>query len=264
MLLADFKAIMKIDNQINDLHTRIATLYRTRATYIDGAQIPAPARPTFSLGLEAFADESLDKYANWADKQYAALKALWAQYDVRIPAKKQLQTKLKKAEVVIQKLVAAHPEYTGKFEVMLVPPAAILNTQTIDALRMRQSIFRLGDHFDNAIVSKDVSKAWRVLVVYGGVDGLNFGDAKNILDTKAYKMAGFDMRALGIREYMAFSLQSDFAVDTKAWSLLLKGSKSTDAKVVSVACVNGIYRYEIDDIQGLGDESFRPAVEIKA
>lgn len=268
MLLADFKAVLKIDDQIDDLQNRLNALYSTRARYIDSARLPAQQQvstpiSTLSLGLEAFAAPTSTNKTKWLDGQYGALKAIWTSYGLTIPSKKTLTPRLSNAKQILDKLATNHPELAGKFDIVLVPPTALLNEQSIATLRLQQPLLCTTDHFDSSITFGKTTRNWRVLVAHSGVDGLSLGSAENILATKSYKIAGFDMRALGVYEYMALSLQSDFAIDTKAWSLLLKGTKQTDSLVVSAACVDGTYRYEQDDIHGFGAESFRPAVEVK-
>ncbi len=143
---------------------------------------------------------------------------------------------------------------------MLVPPASVFKVSKLNEFRLHQGLGALADSFDPAISVTYRNKNWKLYVVFNALTGMNLGSVKDIMEHHRYSIAGFDTRGLGPYEYAAFTLQHPTIIDRNEWTLLLKGYKSGDA--VSASFVGNRYCFAVDDANGLGDERFRPAIEV--
>jgi hypothetical protein len=249
MMLRDFQEVTELDGQIINLQNELVNLYRKRAAVVsDGTPVLATRTA-----------------ANWTKQQYDQLAIAWAKYGVKIPSFSSLKTQLNKARHVITKLETAQSELAGDLAIILVPKDGIVNSKSAQTFRAQQKFVEHADFISDDVTMQPESKHWRVVVAYSAPEGLLLGNAEDILKAKAYKVAGYDTRALGISEYVAMTLQLDRPFDSMGWNLLLKGTKPEQTSVTSATFIHNQYRFDTDDASGLLDqESFRPAVEIKA
>lgn len=250
MLAKQLKRVTEIDARINDIHRELGVLYEERAELLDNKL--EKATPTDSRELYR---------QRWIDQQYQHLGSIWGKYGVKLPAKKTLQSKLGKAYDTIAELSVNVFEFENTLSVVLVPPTKSMEFPVYSAWRESQNM-RVND-FVNADLPKPASqKGWRLLVVFSAPQGLYLGSPASIIKDKKYEFAGVDMRALGVNEYAALSLQNP-EIDAGSWSVLLKNTINGNL----VACagrVNNHFRFDLVESNSVfGDDRFRPAVEIK-
>lgn len=250
MLLRDFQEVTELDSQIINLQNELVSLYKKRAQAVAGDN-PSPQHTAMSQTT--------------TKQLYNDLTQAWDIYDVTLPTYTSVRPRLAKAQALIADLELTNPHLTGCFSVVMVPPTSILGLDTIAAFRNKQSFVTCSDYIHPDLTKTATAKNWRVLVAYTSTEGLELGSAANILQSNLYKLAGHDMRGLGILEYIALSLQVQAPIDISSWTLLLKGTTSTNQTVGSAAFVAGQYRFDTDDVHGLlTNDRFRPAIEIKA
>lgn len=252
MLLTDFKAVTEIDNKIDMLHKKLGDLYQLRAHYTVASDRSKGAANTAAR-------------AGWAEQLYQTLSEAWALHGVEVPAFKTLKARLLKAGDVMRELEAQEPSLSGKLSTLLVPPARLLDMSNSKGLRDKQDFIYAADYVDPELRFSTSGTKWDVLVAYSAPQGLLLGTADAIVANKTYRLAGRDMRGLGILEYKALSLQMSARLDDNSWTMLLKGYRPAGGPALaSVACLNGQYRFEADDSAGLlGEEGFRPAIKVK-
>ncbi len=259
MLVSELKKVIEIDSRITGLHQELATLYVERQKYIE--QTATPGRSV--IEGSPLSIQSADTGVTWLQTTYNQLSEAWSAYDVKIPALRQLKKPLVKASLVISNLSKDRPELAGRLTILLVPPVHILGQPVDNKHRQSQTFVNLDDYFGEDLIKRYQQKKWRMLVVYDDQVPLNFGKASELLAAKSYMIGGYDIRGLGVYEYFALSLQSPRPLDRHTWTLLLKGTRALAKTVTSVTFINGQYRFEVDDTDGVfGDERFRPAVDI--
>ncbi len=250
MLLKEFKQISDIDNQINSMHKQLADLYARREQYITQpgkTQIFSTGNSTTEIGLKT---------------AYTTLQAAWKQYGINIPPIKTIKKRLLKAHDLIQEMSSV-PDLQGNLDLLLVPPAKLVGRVENNSLRQKQSFITLPDFISYELPRSFSGKSWHLLVVYNGPQGLEWGTARDILDSKKYLINGRDARGLGLYEYFSLSLQASKPLDEGVWTSLLKNTSSSSKMVPSATFHQGQYRFELDDVRGvLGDERFRPAIEV--
>jgi hypothetical protein len=253
MLLRDLKNITELDEKISALHAELEDLYKQRSSFVLGDVVPqALDHKTFTV------DKPND---DWLQYEYQRLSTAWATYGIQIPELNKLETKLINARGVILNLAEGNPSLDHKLSIVLVPPSNLFNMDKLADMRQAQTFVLASDYIATKLQSNYRAKKWRVLVVFSDVEGLEIGNAKDIINNQLFKIDGQDMRGLGLYEYLALSLQHPAPLDLQGWTLLLKGYKTGD--VPSVSYTGGHYRFETDDARGiLGDERFRPAIEV--
>ena len=244
-MLRDFKEVAELDSQIMNLQNELVNLYRKRAQVVNtGESADGPAKSSTTL-------------------LYEELMATWDVYGIHLPSYRTLKTRLLKAEKLITELEEADARLVGDMRVVLVPPTGTVNLENLRVLRDRQSFIRHKDFLSSEFGEVEQHKSWRVMVAFAAAEGLDFGPAKDILKNKLYKIAGHDMRGLGLQEYIALTLQMHGPIDTLGWTLLLQGTEQDTDQVSSVTFIHGQYRFDTDDVHGqLSEETFRPAIEI--
>ncbi len=266
MLVSELKKVIEIDDRISTLHKQLSTLYAERARYV---QIPIGG-PTNSIGTSGTGTNiktnlKIPSDAMWVEQTYQNLKTAWSRHNITIPPLTQLKKQILNAAIIISKLYDFQPDFYGKYQVVIVPPVQLIGQPGRRSSSIQQDFIKFDDFVSDELPSHFRQKSWRMLVAYNASHALECGNAKQILDSKSYMIGGYDLRALGVFEYFAFSLQQSEPMDEGTWALLLKNSKNTTQLVPSVTFYKGQYRYELDDVSGVfGDERFRPAVEVKA
>ncbi len=253
MLLRDFKTVSELDGTIDTLHSQLKDLYEKRAQYTQ-------TKPVAVELIDAAASEIVSNTESWVQYEYTRLAQAWARYDIKFPAMAELSSRIEKSRQLIIDLGRSDESLRDAMTVVAVPPASILNSNSLSDFRSKQGITSMADYIDPAANRQQRTKKWRLLAVYSNLKGIDMGSAEQILTDKSYMSAGHDMRALGVHEYIAFSLQHHSPIDVDSWSLLLKGYSRGD--VPSVALTGGHFRFALDDPKGLGNERFRPAMEI--
>ncbi len=248
MLLREFQEVTELDGQIINLQNALVDLYRKRAAFV-GEETAKPAAKA-------------SKKTDWTTEQYDYLAQAWAVYGIKAPAFSSLKTKLAKAEKLITELSLADPRLTGYLTVVLVPPTTMVTPQKLSTMRGQQRFIKQDDFASSDITKPASASTWNVLLAYTAPNGLELGTAQEILKNKSYKIAGHDMRGLGVREYLAMTLQLQKPVDTNGWTILLKGAGK--GMVPSASFMNGQYRFDVDDVSGLAEQDrFRPGLTIK-
>ncbi len=258
MLVSELKKVIDIDSRITSLHQELATLYLERQQYIKQNNTDTTSHK--HQGRINHVDRIEEA---WSQNTYDYLVKSWEIYGIKIPALRALKKSLYKAHAATTRISSEHPEVAGKLGVLLVPPAQILGQPGEHKYRQQQPFVNLDDYLTSELAKRYQQKNWRLFIVYLDEVPMNLGKAKDILSDKKYLISGYDTRGLGVYEYYALSLQSAKPLDQHTWTLLLKGYSASTKTVASVTFINGQYRVEIDDTDGVfGDERFRPAVEI--
>ncbi len=261
MLLSELKEVIEIDSKISSLHGELNGLYQKRARLVEATTAKPVNSPAVGLPERSETPDMMTPQ-KWAKRVYDQSVKNWSDIGVQIPAKSTLLTKFKKAYGILTAISDENPELAKKMNVILVPPTKKLNLPIESKFRSHQPAVFDKDYIQPEIRLKE-SKAWKVLLVYTSKHGLSLGDAAAITKSKAYKIAGFDTRGLGLSEYLAMTLQVESVVDQDTCTALLR-DPAGDNRVIVGQFVNGRYRVEITDDEDLfGDVTFRPAVEVK-
>lgn len=237
MMLSDYREITEIDGQIEFLHSQLSALYELRTSLFGATEIPAPV-PT---------GKPLPTGQNWAKLQYDNLKQNWQSHDIKIPAFKTLSPKLKKAETLFDNF-QNNAETMGKFELTIVPPTSIY---TPKAYQMPTG-------------KKYAGKTWKLFAVYNRTQGIKIDDQKSFVKQKGLTLGGLHMPGLNAYEYAAFlDAHSDDLYDLNTWSMLPM-ELDKDNQLWSVSNLSHAYFCLDDDaLNPLGENYFRPALEIK-
>lgn len=263
MLLNNLKKVVELDSRINDMHRQLANLYAERSNIVEAgatiintnSNIPSATNRTTQRPKAKIHD-------SWASKEYASLSAAWKRYDIEIPGYTNLKVKLVKSRVIMDELSNAQSDLMGRLSVILVPPTRQLGFPINTTLRQKQGFCDINDYVNQDLPKPTNNKQWRVLVVYTNSAGLSIGSPAVIFKEKSYLIAGYDTRALGITEYAALTLQKDQPLDEATWTLLLKDYAGNEF-VPSATCMNGRFRFDIDEVGGiLENDCFRPAIEV--
>lgn len=263
MLLSQLTEVNEIDNRISQIHGELSQLYLQRSTLLQNVpqmpvtagQQPAPqAAMAPVLGSEA---------NEWAEAQYEALVAVWRQYGVALPSHRTMKTRLLKAHKTLQDIAQAKPEWQNGMTAVFVPASSALSFPVDGTMRAKQPFITSPDYTETNLPAVTVDKQWRLLLVYKEAEGLYAGSLEMMLDKKEQKVAGHDVTALGLREYLAFSLQQTKPVDVQTWTILPKDRIGND-QVPCVSYTQGQFRFVTDEVNSVfGDNRFRPAIEIK-
>lgn len=257
MLVTNLEKLNQIDQEITDLQTNLSSLYQKRSQlFASSTQYKDRYAAAIKKDRAAATIRTPDtETANW----YNVLASEWQTRGIAIPTYKTLQRRIAKAQVVIDDLTAELQVSPDLFTLQLIPPTHVLNPEQVNALRLQQPHVRYTDQNETTI-EPTASKKWRMLVIYDGIDGLDFGNAEEILASQSYIIAGHDARGFGIREYAVYALRHTTARDHHSWTWLLKHDVS---EPVSVAFMSGAYRFAQDDPKGyMQTERFRPCVEV--
>lgn len=255
MLLKDLDTVTTIDSKITELHSELQKLYQERARLFSE---PTPQDEKQNAKAKT---DTLRRTGDAISAEYDRLRNLWLRYDVTIPSLDELNSGFEKGLTVISSLQEDNKALDHRLSFVLVPPAKILNSKTLPTLREKQQLIQ-SDHFETPVSFENKSRKWRLLVVYTGQEGLNLGSAEQLIATKSYLMNNQDTRKLGLTEYIALSLQHPLPLDIQHTTLLVKDHKASNSEVLSVGLIGGGYRFMTDDIKGIGNERFRPAVEV--
>lgn len=260
MLVTELKKVIDIDDRISGLHKELAGLYEERARYIHNDTTHKSAQN--SVGTIVAASNAMNIQDTWVDQEYKKLAKSWARYSISIPPVALLRKKLLRAKQIIDELVIEEPDFEDKLAILLMPPHKEVGDPSSTKLRSFQKFINFEDYTNPELSIKVSQKNWRMLVVFGETQALDLGSAKEILANKTYLIGSYDTRVLGIAEYFALSLQQDTPIDVDSWTLLLKDIKPKAKLAPSVTFIDGQYRFELDDVRGVGDEKYRPAVEV--
>jgi hypothetical protein len=245
--MAKKRKLEQLDQQISELQSSLFDLYKQRQVLFTGDNdYPAALRAATSQTTAS------------ADNQYERLKAEWAAKEVTIPARTKLIKKIKSGLVVIEQLAQELGVSPEVLKLVLIPPTKVYGDKDLLHDRLMQGHIRYADQFDSA-QPRHRQTDWKLLAVYDGLEGLDFGSAAEILADKTYVINGLDSRALGPREYAIYALTHSGRRDSN-WLWLLKDAAD---QAWSVRLISGAYHYTLDDLQGIGQgELFRPSVEI--
>lgn len=238
MLLIDYKQAAQIDKKIQDLHKQLATLYQTRSMLLGTIATPVTADVDIETQAEA---------TDWATDQYTHLQQTWQDYGVQIPSRKQLSSKLRKAQSLFETL-QNHPETRGKFELLLVPPT---NLYTSTA-------------FDLDEISVKQTRSWKLFAIYNYVNGIKIENQTSLIAHMGLTLANMHMSGLNAYEYGVFlETHSDDVYDQETWSML-PNELTENKEMLYVSYFAGSYRCMSDDaLISVGENRFRPALEIK-
>lgn len=251
MLLTHLNKVAEIDRRIAGMHRDLADLYQERLKLM-GQEYSVPDDT-------ADISEKSDIHKD-AERWYHLVVQAWEAYGLQLPAYSGVESKFMKAYKILGHLESAYPEIAAQMEIVAIPPSRLMSFPD-STLRCLQAATDLPD-FVNISVSSKKDTSWRFLLVYGGQDSLYGGSAKRIIKEKRYVMAGYDMRALGPREYMAMTLQKDELLDSVTWTVFMKSYKGK-AEVSYAGYRQGRYRFDVEDADNiLEDDGFRPAIEL--
>ncbi len=254
MLLSNISEVNEIDNQIGQIHGQLSELYLKRSTLMTDK----PAKKT------AAKSTPVQQGNEWAEAQYDSLVATWRQYGVALPSHRTMKTRLLKAYKILQEVSQARPEWHDTMTAVFVPKTADLPFPLNASFRKQQAFVNTPDYIESSLTAPKVDKQWRLLLVYKEPEGLYAGSLEMMLNKKERIIANYDVTALGVREYAAFSLQQSQPIDSQTWTILPK-TRQSSGQITCVGCIDGQFRFVVDEINGVfGDNRFRPAIEVKA
>ncbi len=258
-MYTQFKNVVELDDKIGFLHQELAELYAKRAVFA--------AHPAAAFAPSNTATPQTANPAN-INTVYAGLAAAWDYYSIVIPKLSELRPKLTNAFQVLQNIIVWDAAVGAQMSIVLVPPTEIIDFPLNPLLRQNQSHVMVSDFINSDLLETALpkKKSWQVLVANHAPTGFKLGSAEDILIQQSYRIAGYDARALGVRQYLALSLQINQPLDKNAWTLLLNDNNLLNQNLVpSATFLNGQFRFELDGLHSvLGEERFRPAIEIKA
>jgi hypothetical protein len=259
MLVTHLKKVAEIDNQIVAMHHKLADLYQRRMVLIDGDD--GLSTGSLTSGTAAIINSSTIEMSK-VEQAYRQLASAWERYGIVIPAWSKLRQKLEKGEKIKAALIKNYPEIATGLSFIAIPPTAQLKLPVAESLRKLQLNADYADFISRGVTIPGPQKNWRLLLAHTAPDSLHVGSAKKAHETKVYMAAGYDLRALGVREYAAMSLQLNGAVDTRTSTILLKNHRSK-TPVPYARFRFGHYRFELeDDDNVLDDDGFRPSIEL--
>lgn len=238
MRVKDLQQVTTIDKEITALQQQLIELYQTREQLM---QTPLTQDNQKTTAL------------------YQSLSQAWSRVEVVIPEENILHPLLEKATTLQQEWEALQPDLEGRLKVLLVPPVESMGIPVYAELRQKQRLLQGTDIIDQKISLPSGSKKWRVLVVFAHPEGLQIEDASR------YDYNQKPVRALGMQEYCALTLQLSQPIDTKTWtSFPARKTSTADTQMIYAGCRHGRYRFGINDIHGaLEDDRFRPAIEVR-
>jgi hypothetical protein len=267
MLYSQLRQIVDIDRRIASMHRELEKLYKQRAEVVN------TNLQDESYKIELYSDiqkqpvkptKFRSAKTEWIDNQVQLLTKTWDKYGLKVPHGKKFDQHIDRAYDVINELEALNPQLAGQLGIVLVPPTRAKIFPANKKLRTKQPFMLGEDQLVMVEIDTQKHRDWRVLVAVVGPTGLAWGDAKEIIGTKRFKQANYDLRALGPVEYTAMTLQSNFVIDLGTWTMLLRDFDNLDEdEVVAATMVNGSYSFSRGDKHtAFGDDRFRPAVEI--
>lgn len=264
MQYTQLKQVVEIENQITNLHKELSNLYIKRALFTGNTKLGQ-----FSTQGHAKIRKTLDTsqfHDPWLSQTYNYLASAWLVYGLVIPPFVTIEKKLLKARKVIETIIESDQNIGQQMGVLLVPPSALMSFPVDEIMRQEQSHVLLNDYIDPELLSagKKSQNKWQVMVVYTNQTGLDYGSAAIILKHGKHVFAGYDMRELGLRQYVALTLQLNQVMDQNIWTVLIGDTPISGRLVPSATFLKGQYRFELDEYSSnLGEERFRPAMEIK-
>lgn len=246
--MANKPKLTKLDQQISRLQSDLFDLYRQRQTLFCGTA-------DYPTALRAATTETSAS----ADAEYDRLAAEWAAREATLPARRTLIKKIKSGLVIIEQLAQELNVSPELFTLVAIPPTKLYSTSELAHDRLMQPHIRYTDKYDTPFRPKPQSE-WKLLAVYDGLEGLDFGAAAEMVAQQSHIINGINCAALGPREYAIYALAHTGRRDTD-WVWLLGNNQKN--QVWSVRYLSGAYRFTLDDSAGIGQgELFRPAVEI--
>jgi len=253
MLLTHLREVTEIDGKIDVIHRELAALYRTRSLLMGS---------TRGSSVSMQAPNTTVSPPQKSEQLYRRLAGVWERYNLDIPPYAQIKAKFIKANEILAAITASYPEIAGNFEVVAVPPSKMMAFPIATGLRARQRLCALPDFANNTVGTPAVQPGWQFILAYSANSSLYAGSPKKILEFKTYMLAGYDMRAMGLREYAALTLQKDSLIDEESWTVLLKG-RTKNSLIPYVGSRQGRYRFDLEEADNiLDDDGFRPAIKL--
>lgn len=259
MLVSHLKKVTEIDNRIVAMHRELAELYNQRHMLIDGQDgLTTASQSSYKTSFTSASTASLSS----SEQLYRQVAAAWERYGIMVPAFSKLKARLQKAERIRTSIHESYPEIAEHLRIVAVPPSSIMTLPAADSLRKLQPNNELPDFMSPGIKVPKLPEAWELQLVYCAPNSLYIGSAKKARESKVYMIAGYDMRALGVREYTALTLQVNYLIDDTTSTILLKNHRR-NMPVPYASYRHGRYRFELeDDDNVLDDDGFRPAIEL--
>lgn len=249
MLLKDLKQVNDIDSKISDMHRRLAELYHEKSLLV--SDYSPEILPDFN-----------DNTSYISEQNYRKVAKAWEQHGITIPPYSNLKNKFAKGNKTLKFLSNTHPDIASNMEIIVVPPSKYMKFPAAKEQRKPQRLVELQDYVNSGVTLPKSQRNWEVLLAYTGQSSIYAGSAKKVLETKSYMLAGYDTRALGLREYLAITYQKRELIDTETWTVLLK-EPSTDVSVPYAGYRHGRYRFDMEENDNvLDDDGFRPAIKL--
>jgi hypothetical protein len=250
MLLQQLTRVKEIDTQISDLHARLTNLYDERAGLLSFSSLTPEL-------LEVAATSAAAPTPLTPKSLYASLKSNWRMHTIALPAQKTLQTKLQKAILIMDELVADNSQLAGQLTVVVVPPFKLLERPALalETLRIVEP---------NLLASTKKSQIWSLLVVVQNPDfSTEITNLQSFIGNADYMYKNYDCRGLGVQELLAAELQGVHVTEQGSWTLLLKGVQD-DSTVPCATSLDEKVLLDIDDTNGLlGQNYLCPAIVVR-
>lgn len=241
MLYQQLQRVQELDKQINDLHIKLADIYKERATLTTQDAVATPKGHT---------QPSADDISN-------QLAATWRAHGITTPKTKQFSKKLQHAASIVESLTADNPQLIDNIQVVAVPPQKQLDTLLTHPNPLASRYVFTEDYHQNISLK---SSAWNIVVITSPEFALAIDQLDETLGKDTLRYKNHDCRALGVRETIAADISGVNVVTENNWTLLLKDAKNHDF-IPCVTSHNNQLVFEIEDARGLlGNNYVQPAV----
>lgn len=245
MLYNQLQRITEIDEQIHDMHLRLADYYRERATLTGEPVTPEVLdTPVITTSPSAL---------------YRQLQAAWQPFGLTLPTYKTLAKRLLVAAEIIDSLTAENHQLAGNISAIAVPPQAQL-----DKLIARGNLphtYLFTEEFLAHAPKR--TTGWKIIVVTGPDFALPVDGLSDLLGQAEFTYKQWDCRGLGVRETIAADILGLEVVTANNWTLLLGDARSQqhipcatkqDTKLV----------FDLDDARCLlGNNYLQPAITVQ-
>ena len=262
MILKQFQKVFDIDNRIAQMHSELFELYKQRAEIVNPSGKSPTAKQTWRQKLGPSESQRGVSAKIWALKSHEELVQKWQFYGIKLPEYKKLEAKLGAAHELLATITGLMPELQNKMELVALPPAKYCSFPVKPELRQLQHPQLLSDLITAGLPKVSKPKSWRLMFVYNQPAGIYLDSPQKLFDEKLFSQHGYDLNALGLVEYAAFSLQHRAIIDQTTNTVLLKDYKG--GELAPFASFRGSrYFFEMSVMNSnIGNDRFRPAIEV--
>lgn len=243
MLYKQLQRINEIDQQIHDMHLRLAEYYRERASLL-GESTPPRLFPVVATDPQHLYDQ---------------LVADWKTYNLQLPTYNSFKKRLQSATEAIDGLVSDNPQLAGNLHLIAVPPQSKLDKLLSDRALSNHYLFTE----DFKVAAPKRSAAWKLLLITSPDFSLPVDRLSGNLGADEFHYKQYDCRGLGVRDVIAANLLGYEVATDSNWTLLLDDATST-SHIPCVTKQGDQLIFDIDDASCLlGNNYVQPAIAVK-